>query len=336
MGVLPDPAAQDGLADTLEQAMIAGGTDEEQYQPDVQPDEDLDEDAVEEEPRRGSRAWLTVLGALLLVIGLVLAGWGGYRWTQTQYYVGEADGQVAVFRGIPATAGPLTFSTPVELTGTRVDELPGFVADRVHETIRATSLEDARGRADRLIEDGAAETEPSSTPTLPHARTAHHERRAERRLVPESRRPARTTPARGRTDDRPPARGERPGPYRGGGAARHRAGARHGRHVDGGLLLEDGLPEGFWTYTIVLAALAFTAHIVLRLRAPYADQVILPAVVLLNSVSMAMILRQDLSTSRARTRPATLMWTALGIVLACAVIFVIRDHRSLRRLRTRR
>ncbi|WP_369370385.1 PP2C family serine/threonine-protein phosphatase [Promicromonospora sp. Populi] len=173
VGVLTDPTAQGDLADTLEQAMIAGSPDEEQYQPDIRPDDDLDldldPDAADAQAKPKKRTWLTVLGALLLVIGLGLAGWGGYRWTQTQYYVGESDGQVAVFRGIPATAGPLTFSTPVELTGTRVDELPGFVADRVNETIRATSLEDARGRADRLIEDAAADTEPtpsaSGTPT---------------------------------------------------------------------------------------------------------------------------------------------------------------------------
>lgn len=99
-----------------------------------------------------------------------------------------------------------------------------------------------------------------------------------------------------------------------------------------GYSLEDGLPEGFWTYTIVLTALAFTAHIVLRLRAPYADQVILPAVVLLNSVSMAMILRQDLADVRGANASRHLMWTALGIIVACVVIFIIRDHRSLRRL----
>lgn len=165
VGVLPDDAARDGLADTLEQAMIAGAPDEEQYRPDIQPDEDLEEEARDEEIPPRKRVWLTVLGALLLIVGLALAGWGGYRWTQTQYYVGESDGQVAVFRGIPATAGPLTFSTPVELTGTRVDELPGFIADRVQETIRATSLEDARGRADRLIADAAEETEPSPSPS---------------------------------------------------------------------------------------------------------------------------------------------------------------------------
>jgi cell division protein FtsW (lipid II flippase) len=101
-----------------------------------------------------------------------------------------------------------------------------------------------------------------------------------------------------------------------------------------GYSLEDTLPEGFWTYSIVLAALAFTAHIVLRLRAPYADQVILPAVVLLNSVSMATILRQDLDPAGIDGANASrhLMWTALGIIVACVVLFVIKDHRSLRRL----
>ncbi|GAB2488649.1 FtsW/RodA/SpoVE family cell cycle protein [Promicromonospora xylanilytica] len=99
-----------------------------------------------------------------------------------------------------------------------------------------------------------------------------------------------------------------------------------------GYSLEDGLPEGFWTYSIVLAALAFTAHIVLRLRAPYADQVILPAVILLNSVSMATILRQDLVDIDGANASRHLMWTALGIIVACVVLFLIKDHRSLRRL----
>ena len=99
-----------------------------------------------------------------------------------------------------------------------------------------------------------------------------------------------------------------------------------------GYSIDDGLPEGFWTYSIVLAALAFTTHIVLRLRAPYADQVILPAVILLNSVSMAMILRLDLVDMNGANASRHLMWTALGIIVACVLIFLLRDHRSLRRL----
>jgi protein phosphatase len=92
-----------------------------------------------------------------------VAGWAGYRWTQTLYYVGVADGQVAVFRGIPENAGPVTLSTPIELTGTRVADLPGYVVDRLETTIPAESLEDARARAERLVAEAAEESTDAPT-----------------------------------------------------------------------------------------------------------------------------------------------------------------------------
>ncbi|MGN7702221.1 Stp1/IreP family PP2C-type Ser/Thr phosphatase [Cellulosimicrobium sp. 22601] len=109
-------------------------------------------------PGRAPRRWITVVAILLVVAGLGVAGWAGYRWTQTQYYVGVADGQVAVFRGIPENAGPVTLSTPIELTGTRVTDLPGYVVDRLETTIPAESLEDARARAERLVAEAAEES----------------------------------------------------------------------------------------------------------------------------------------------------------------------------------
>jgi len=115
-----------------------------------------DEDDVR--PGRAPRRWITVVAILLVVAGLGAAGWAGYRWTQSQYYVGVADGQVAVFRGIPENAGPVTLSTPIELTGTRVDDLPGYVVDRLETTIPAESLEDARARAERLVAEAAEDT----------------------------------------------------------------------------------------------------------------------------------------------------------------------------------
>ena len=45
-----------------------------------------------------------------------------------------------------------------------------------------------------------------------------------------------------------------------------------------------------------------------------------------------MILRQDLVDIEGANASRHLMWTALGIVVACVVLFVLRDHRSLRRL----
>jgi len=109
-------------------------------------------------PGRRPRRWVTVVAVLLVVAGLGVAAWAGYRWTQTQYYVGVADGQVAVFRGIPEKAGPVTLSTPIELTGTRVTDLPGYVVDRLETTIPAQSLDDARARAERLVADAQDET----------------------------------------------------------------------------------------------------------------------------------------------------------------------------------
>src|SRR5690606_5234611 len=109
-------------------------------------------------PGRRPRRWVTVVAVLLVVAGLGVAAWAGYRWTQTQYYVGVADGQVAVFRGIPEKAGPVTLSTPIELTGTRVADLPGYVVDRLETTIPARSLDDARARAERLVADAQDET----------------------------------------------------------------------------------------------------------------------------------------------------------------------------------
>ncbi|KRC40005.1 PP2C family serine/threonine-protein phosphatase [Oerskovia sp. Root22] len=110
-------------------------------------------------PGKRSRRWIApvVTIAIIAVVGAV--GLYGYRWTQQQYYVGVSDGQVAVFRGIPTSAGPLTLSTPIQLTGDKVDDLPPYVVDRLTETISATSIDDARDRAARLVADARAETD---------------------------------------------------------------------------------------------------------------------------------------------------------------------------------
>lgn len=128
-------------------------------------DEEEDDDLDDARPRRRRRPWLV---ALVTVVVLGAAGyglWWAYGWTQQQYYVGVADGEVAVYQGIPASAGPLTLSTPVELTGTSVDELPDFWADQLDGSIRASSEAEARERADRLIAEAQPEPEPTPTPT---------------------------------------------------------------------------------------------------------------------------------------------------------------------------
>lgn len=95
------------------------------------------------------------------------------------------------------------------------------------------------------------------------------------------------------------------------------------------------LPPGFWAYTLGLTGLSLGLHVLLRFRAPYADQVILPAVVLLNGLGLAMILRIDLEENARFATPADagrhFVWIVLAMVVAGAVLWFLRDHRSWRK-----
>lgn len=109
--------------------------------------------AAEEDDPQPSRTRRRIVGAIvtLLVLGVVAAGvYLGYGWTQQQYYVGVHEDRVAVFRGIPQSLGPIELSTVVESDGPEVSELPGYMQDRVDQTIRATSLSAARDLVETL------------------------------------------------------------------------------------------------------------------------------------------------------------------------------------------
>jgi cell division protein FtsW (lipid II flippase) len=88
--------------------------------------------------------------------------------------------------------------------------------------------------------------------------------------------------------------------------------------------------QDFFTQGITLAAVALAVHIVLRLRAKYADPVILPIVVALNGIGLAMIHRLDIATGDAAAA-RQLMWTGLAVAAMIALIWLLRDHRVLRR-----
>ncbi|PYI37222.1 cell division protein [Arthrobacter psychrolactophilus] len=86
----------------------------------------------------------------------------------------------------------------------------------------------------------------------------------------------------------------------------------------------------FYTQIAILGGLALVFHIVLRLKAKYADPVILPLVIALNGVGLAVIHRLDITSGdSAATRQW--MWTSLAVVAAITVIWFLRDHRILRR-----
>ena len=119
---------------------------------------DEDEDV---EPRRRRGVLLAVwLGGLAV---LVAAAAVGYWVSQMQYYVGVDGGQVAIFRGVDASLGPIHLSHVVESTGLAADSLPEYWRTRAEGTISANDLADARRQVDSLRTK--AEPTPSPTPS---------------------------------------------------------------------------------------------------------------------------------------------------------------------------
>ena len=115
-----------------------------------------------------------------------------------------------------------------------------------------------------------------------------------------------------------------------------------GAYVNIGLTVQGRVPASTGYYAAGIGVLALIAHVTLRMRAPYADPVLLPCVVLLNGLGLAMIHRIDLGLAevarnngfdpKAPTAPQQITWTAVGVVAFLVVILVIRDHRRLQGL----
>ena len=80
---------------------------------------------------------------LVTALVLVLLAAGGWRWTRSQYFVGESGGYVAVFQGIPQGPGAHGFATVESVSETQVTELPEFERSQVEANISATDVNDA-------------------------------------------------------------------------------------------------------------------------------------------------------------------------------------------------
>ena len=97
-----------------------------------------------------------------------------------------------------------------------------------------------------------------------------------------------------------------------------------------GLDQDRAFDSDFWTQGITLVGLVLVFHIILRFRAKYADPVILPIVTALNGIGLAMIHRLDISEGD-NAADRQLLWSAVAVAAAIAVLFLIKDHRILRR-----
>ncbi|GAB3849685.1 FtsW/RodA/SpoVE family cell cycle protein [Nesterenkonia populi] len=99
-----------------------------------------------------------------------------------------------------------------------------------------------------------------------------------------------------------------------------------------GITLDETLDSFYWVTGGLYAAMALGFHVVLRLRARYADPFILPIVVTLNGLGIAMIHRLDLTPNYEDVAGRQLAWTAVSMLAAVALMWFLKDHRRLRQV----
>jgi protein phosphatase len=109
--------------------------------------------AVDDEaPRRRHPVRTTLI--LLLIVALLGGGvYGGWRYTQTKYYVGVTDdGWVAIFQGIPGQVAGFQLSEVVPGSQTvKIDDLTPAAQDKVRATIVKASYQEAVDARNALL-----------------------------------------------------------------------------------------------------------------------------------------------------------------------------------------
>ncbi|MEU1195755.1 Stp1/IreP family PP2C-type Ser/Thr phosphatase [Streptomyces sp. NPDC005813] len=114
-----------------------------------------DEDFVK--PRTG-RKWLKRSFYITLALAVIGGGlYGGYRWTQTQYYVGTKGEHVALYRGISQDLAWVSLSK-VEKDHPEIElkYLPPYQQKQVEATIAEGGLGDAQTKIDELAVQASA------------------------------------------------------------------------------------------------------------------------------------------------------------------------------------
>lgn len=103
----------------------------------------------------------------------------------------------------------------------------------------------------------------------------------------------------------------------------------------------EGANTQLWLTVSVVGVLALVSHGVVQWKARYADPIILPLATLLTMLGLIMIYRLDVAAAHkaelnGNPSPspdvyAQLTWFTVAVILFIAVLFVVRDHRTLQR-----
>ena len=157
--ILFDESDCQKCADALvEAALAAGGTDNVTVVV-----ADVVGNRVKRAKKKAVKGKVTAV-AIVLLLALVVGGfvWAFDYWVDNSAYLGESDGKVAIYRGVPGEVFGMGFSSLEEVTDVSMDDLPPNIAQHIRDDeIRCDSIEAAR----ELVQEYEAEIEGASDGT---------------------------------------------------------------------------------------------------------------------------------------------------------------------------
>lgn len=109
----------------------------------------LEEDTEVSLPRLRQRPLVLAILGFLTALVIVAGSWAAYAWTQTQFFVGVSHGNVAIFKGVSQSLGPVSLSHLYRETSVAVDSLPDYSQQLIAATMPASTL----SGAEQIISD---------------------------------------------------------------------------------------------------------------------------------------------------------------------------------------
>jgi serine/threonine protein phosphatase PrpC len=110
-----------------------------------------------------SRAVTILLSVVAVVVLVAIVAGGAAFLLSRSYYVGEYEGTLAIYRGLPQEIAGVSASQVLdeEITATPVDGFPAFRQQTIREGLTAQSLDDAR----RIVADLQGQLEANQAPS---------------------------------------------------------------------------------------------------------------------------------------------------------------------------
>jgi protein phosphatase len=114
-------------------------------------------------PDKAHRGRRTAVVATLVLALLAVGAGAGWAYVRSQYYVGVDGEQVAIFRGVTGSVGPVRFSSIEQRTELETERLDRIAASRVEQGIVVADRQAAQEYVERL-RDRFPECEPVDSP----------------------------------------------------------------------------------------------------------------------------------------------------------------------------